>query len=79
MVNLSQCSGCKHAQKAGHRPTGEIYLRCSAFPDGIPDEIAQNLVRHTKPYPGDHGIQYEPIEEEAEAKAVSSRDRRKVP
>jgi hypothetical protein len=26
---------------------------------------------HKTPYPGDHGIQFEPIEEPAEAKAAS--------
>jgi hypothetical protein len=71
MVTLSQCSGCKHSMKAGRRATGELYGRCAAFPDGIPEEILWNEVRHTKPYPGDHGIRYEPIEEEVEAEASS--------
>ena len=40
------------------------YLRehtCKAFPDGIPREILDGEVKHTKPYPGDHGIQFEPL------------------
>lgn len=32
---------------------------CSAFPDGIPDEIAYGNNPHTEPVKGDHGIQYE--------------------
>lgn len=36
---------------------------CSAFPGGIPDEIAWEDNLHTEPYPGDHGIQYEKEEE----------------
>ena len=33
---------------------------CSAFPDGIPDEIAYEDNPHTTPFPGDNGIMYEP-------------------
>jgi len=32
---------------------------CTAFPDGIPYEIAYGSNLHLKPFPGDHGIQYE--------------------
>lgn len=39
-----------------------IYLRpgncCLAYPDGIPREITDGLWDHSKPQPGDHGIQY---------------------
>lgn len=35
---------------------------CDAFPDGIPDEIWRGDNDHKKPYPGDHGIQYEAID-----------------
>ena len=38
---------------------------CNAFPDGIPDEIITGEVSHTKPYKGDHGIQFEPIDTES--------------
>jgi hypothetical protein len=34
---------------------------CEAFPGGIPDEIFHFGNRHTKPFKGDHGIQFEPI------------------
>ena len=36
---------------------------CSAFPKGIPDEIAHGENKHIEPYPGDHGIQYRRDEE----------------
>jgi hypothetical protein len=32
---------------------------CTAFPDGIPSEIAYGNNPHATPYPGDHGIQFE--------------------
>ena len=34
--------------------------KCNAFPDGIPPEIAYGDNKHYSPFPGDHGIQYEP-------------------
>lgn len=36
--------------------------KCKAFPDKIPDEIIAGIEDHTTPFPGDNGIQYEPIE-----------------
>ena len=37
---------------------------CAAFKNGIPFEIAYGDNLHTKPYKGDNGIQFEPIEDE---------------
>lgn len=36
---------------------------CHAFPNGIPEKLLF-LNKHDSPFPGDNGIQFEPIEEE---------------
>ena len=38
----------------------EIAGTCEAFPDGIPTEICLGGVDHSKPYEGDHGLQFIP-------------------
>jgi len=48
------CMRCVHLEK---EPTGP--LRCDAYPDGVPEAIWQSVADHTKPYKGDHGIQFE--------------------
>ena len=52
---VSPCITCKHKRPGG--------ATCAAFPDGIPDEVllAENM--HTAPIAGDHGVQYEKVEE----------------
>jgi len=37
--------------------------KCEAYPKGIPDKILTGEVDHTEPYKGDHGIQFELIED----------------
>ena len=52
-MQSNQCLECKNYTGLGE---------CNAFPTGIPTEIITGEVSHTKPYKGDHGIQFEPIE-----------------
>ena len=57
MTNSPQCYACLHFDwDAPPR-----VFRCAAFPDGIPVPIQANKHDHNEPYPGDHGIRYEPI------------------
>ena len=53
-MQSNQCIEC-----ANYTGQGE----CEAFPKEIPLEIFTGEVSHTQPYKGDHGIQFEPIEE----------------
>lgn len=59
MVNIPICNKCKH-REAYRKLKG---IRCAAFPDrNIPKEITRNEHDHRKPYPGDNGIQFEPLD-----------------
>lgn len=51
----SLCLDCEHY--IGLRGVRERYV-CTAFPDGIPDEILFDGADHTVPWPGDRGIQF---------------------
>jgi hypothetical protein len=48
------CTLCKHYSLEGG---------CVAFPRGIPVEIWSGENDHTKPFPGDNGIQFEKHDE----------------
>jgi len=50
------CTRCKHQYDVIEKGR-----TCKAFPEGIPDEIWLGKNKHTKPYKGDNGIQFEPI------------------
>ncbi len=56
-----QCLVCKHQLPW---QVGQP-LRCTAFPDGIPEPLATEKIRHTQAYPGDNGIRFEPLPEYA--------------
>ena len=51
------CNLCKHFSIRGSMESGIPV--CFAFPEGIPEEIWRGANKHTKPYPGDHNIQFE--------------------
>ncbi len=62
MVVTMLCTKCKHFHVG---TTGRFALSCAAFPDRIPQEIVEVRHNHRHPYPGDHGIQFEPKDEGA--------------
>ena len=51
-MKSEQCVLCKHFH---------VNDTCDAFPNGIPPEILSGTYDHTKPYPGDHDVRYEPL------------------
>lgn len=62
-----QCGTCSHFQGEYAPPpppgtppemTDVGELKCDAFPDGIPWPIQEGEFDHSKPHPGDHGLQY---------------------
>jgi hypothetical protein len=50
------CIECRHLNPDNRGP-----MRCAAFPKEIPEAILLAQADHHKPYPGDHGIRFEPI------------------
>jgi len=48
-----QCLMCIHYR---------MDLKCAAFPDRIPEEIFTGIRDHRRPYPGDKGLRYSPVE-----------------
>jgi hypothetical protein len=65
-----QCSRCRHfafervvkAEAPDDESEPETAFTCAAFPDGIPQDIAEGAFDHANPHAGDHGIRFEPAE-----------------
>ena len=57
MYNGIQCARCRNKKL-----DVVAFPECRAYPKGIPDAILNDEHDHHKPYPGDGGIRFEPIE-----------------
>ncbi len=55
----SICYACKNFTDAQFIEDTRRKLSCVAFPEGIPAEIINGDLDHTKPYPKDNGVRYE--------------------
>ncbi|MCW4050498.1 MAG: hypothetical protein NWE89_12270 [Candidatus Bathyarchaeota archaeon] len=53
------CATCKHVNFYSKQDLSVDKPTCDAFPEGIPDVFWLGGKEHTKPYSGDHGIQFE--------------------
>ena len=57
------CIGCTHLDRTAKLPLMDP--RCAAYPDGIPRGILFSEADHRQPYEGDHGIQFDPVDNDA--------------
>lgn len=55
-TRISQCLVCKHF--SGQVQESEEQ-GCAAFPRGIPADVWEDRIKHTKPIKGDNGIVFE--------------------
>ena len=58
------CLGCKHFRERDDN------LTCDVFPQGIPLDILTNQADHRRPYPGDQGILFDPVDDAAAERAA---------
>lgn len=56
MTEGSQCFECKRYNEA--KAAKKQVFTCEAYPNGIPDKLLFNRVKHTKPFKGDGGLQF---------------------
>src|SRR5262245_56271575 len=61
------CEDCRHR-------IGFDHLACAAFPGRISLEIWNGLRDHSTPYPGDGGVQFEPMTAEDRARQRQAED-----
>ena len=56
---IPACFHCKHFQGV---IKGKVC--CKAFENGIPNDLLKEGAFHNSPFQGDHGIQFEPFQEQ---------------
>lgn len=65
-MTTPRLTACEERRCANFRetigpPEDPVFI-CMAFPAGVPEVILSGTNYHTEPYPGDGGIQFEPME-----------------
>ena len=55
------CLVCKYLNRKSM-----LSRTCKAFPEGIPDVFLYGKKTHDEPFPGDHGLQFEMLDTDAE-------------
>lgn len=66
------CLACRHLAQ-GSLPAASGEFRCTAFPDGIPDEIWNGGFDHRREFEGDRGVRFELEQGEEETLAAYER------
>jgi len=61
MIAAPICVTCRYLDRGNKKKPV-----CSAFPGGIPVAIITMQHDHREPYPGDQGIQFEPLSKDAD-------------
>lgn len=66
-ITMPMCMFCSHLRRDNQQ--GNF---CDAFPDGdgIPGDIMRNEADHRRPFIGDHGVRFKPINTSAAATVV---------
>ena len=60
-MNLPLRFRCRRLHAVADTPEPTDPPTCRAFLDGILEAILADQAEHERPYPGDHGIRFEPV------------------
>lgn len=70
---VPECIYCQHFPGEPGRYINVLPTTCTAFPEGIPSPILSGEVTHFEPFPGDHGLRFQPFEGQYRTYRVGAR------